>query len=73
MPALRQTSEIFCNSSARASIPSRALISFSRVLMVLLLEVSFQSSQTEILPPESQSTHLPSLLQFSANCPLISN
>src|SRR5579883_1675699 len=35
---------MFCNSSARASIPSRALISFSRVLMVFSLKVSFQSS-----------------------------
>jgi hypothetical protein len=35
--ARRQANEMFCNSSARASIPSRALKSFSRVHMALSL------------------------------------
>src|SRR5579883_1740379 len=57
MPARRQAQLMFCNSSARASIPSRALISFSRVLMVLLLEGKFSVfEQPKILPPESRST-----------------
>jgi hypothetical protein len=54
MPARRQASEMFCNSPARASIPNRALISFSWVLMVLSLWYEFQFlTKTEILPPES--------------------